>query len=65
MPRNGREVYRGQFKGGTNSFRLLGDPENRTVAIKLQQATVTMTFTDEPMEPEQESPPVDPADGDP
>ncbi|NQT13932.1 MAG: PQQ-binding-like beta-propeller repeat protein, partial [Planctomycetes bacterium] len=33
--RNGREIYREQFKGGTNCFRLVGDLEKRTMAIQL------------------------------
>ncbi len=49
--RTGREVFREQFRGATNSFRLVGDPEKRTVEIELQQTTVTLTFTDQPPAP--------------
>jgi len=52
--RNGREILREQFSRGSNSFRLVGDLEKKTLAILLQQATVTMTFTDEPLPPESE-----------
>jgi len=48
--RNGREVFREQLAGATNSFDLVGDPEKDTVELRFQRNTVTMTFTDEPLE---------------
>ena len=49
--RTGREVFREEFGGASNSFRLLGDPQKRTVEMELQQCTVTLTFTDQPPAP--------------
>ena len=49
--RNGRAVLDTSLKGPTNSFRLVGDPEKKTVRLQLQSATVTMTFTAEPLPP--------------
>jgi hypothetical protein len=49
--RSGREVFREEFRGATNSFRLVGDPEKKTVEMELQQYKVTLTFTDQPPPP--------------
>jgi len=48
--RNGREIFREQLAGATNSFDLVGDPEKDTVELRFQRNTVTMTFTDQPLE---------------
>jgi outer membrane protein assembly factor BamB/tetratricopeptide (TPR) repeat protein len=53
--RNGREIFRDQFDGATNSFDLVGDADKNTVELRLQRTTVTMTFTNEPLEPESPS----------
>jgi len=50
--RNGREVFREESAGTTNSFDLVGDREKNTVELRLQRNTVTMTFTDQPLESE-------------
>jgi hypothetical protein len=49
--RTGREVFGEQFRGATNSFRLAGDPQAKTVELGLQRTTVTLTFTDQPPKP--------------
>jgi len=52
--RTGREVYRERLPHGTNSLRLVGNPDNKTVELRLQHDTITLTFTDQPLAPESE-----------
>ncbi|MFH1265111.1 MAG: PQQ-binding-like beta-propeller repeat protein [Planctomycetota bacterium] len=47
--RTGRKICRDEFAGPTNCFRLVGDPEKKTVELKLKQSTITMDFTDQPL----------------
>jgi len=49
--RTGRTILDQTFDGPTNSFRLTGDPQRKTVQVELQKKLVTLAFTDEP-EPE-------------
>jgi len=50
--RNGRVCLDEEIPTPTNSFRLVGDPEKKTVEVQLQRNTFTMTFTDKPLPPE-------------
>ena len=50
--RNGRKVLDTTFDSSTNRFRLVGDPQKKTVQLELQSSMVTMTFTDAPLPPE-------------
>jgi tetratricopeptide (TPR) repeat protein len=56
--RNGRTICREEFPVLTNSFRVVGDLEKKTVELRMKQNTITMTFTDRPLDPK---PPNDPA----
>jgi hypothetical protein len=55
--RNGRVCLDEDIPTSTNSFRLVGDPEKKTVEVQLQKNTYRLTFTDKPLPPEP-----DPAD---
>ncbi len=53
--RTGRKVYAERLPGATNSFAMAGDPEKRTVEMRLQRNTITLTFTDEPLPPKSDT----------
>ncbi|NLX98181.1 MAG: PQQ-binding-like beta-propeller repeat protein [Rhodopirellula sp.] len=39
-----------QIDSPTGSFHLVGDPQRKTVEMQLQRNTITLTFTDQPLE---------------
>ncbi|NUQ61045.1 MAG: PQQ-binding-like beta-propeller repeat protein [Pirellulales bacterium] len=40
-----------EFDSPTSSFQLVGNPEKKTVEMQLQRNTVTLRFTDRPLDP--------------
>jgi outer membrane protein assembly factor BamB/tetratricopeptide (TPR) repeat protein len=46
--RNGHEICNEAIRNGSNGLTLTGDPQKRTVEIRLQRDTLTLTFTDDP-----------------
>jgi outer membrane protein assembly factor BamB len=53
--RTGRVVYSKEFADPTSVFQLSGDPEKKTVGIRLQKKKLTLTFTDQPIPPKEDS----------
>ena len=53
--RTGRKVYDFSFSGASNSFLLAGNPDQKTVEMRLQERLIKMTFTDKPIPPEPET----------
>jgi outer membrane protein assembly factor BamB len=51
--RTGQIVCDEKSANGTNGFTLVGDPEKKTVDIRLQRDTLTLTFTNQPPKPSQ------------
>jgi hypothetical protein len=49
--RNGRVVCEEEISDAPNPFQLIGDPEKKTVEIRLPGNVITMTFTDRPLPP--------------
>lgn len=45
----GRVLVREDFPSGTMVFQLAGDPEKKTVQLRLQRDTISMTFTGKPI----------------
>ncbi|MBN2021443.1 MAG: PQQ-binding-like beta-propeller repeat protein [Pirellulales bacterium] len=54
--RTGRRILTRQYPTQTARFELVGDPAARTVSVALPREMVTLTFTDEPLGPEEEEP---------
>lgn len=46
--RNGHVICNEAIRNGSNGLALAGDPQKRTVELRLQRDTLTLTFTDEP-----------------
>jgi outer membrane protein assembly factor BamB len=46
--RSGRVVLQDTYPGSTGTFELVGDPEKKTIEVRLQQSTIQMRFTGEP-----------------
>jgi hypothetical protein len=53
--RTGRPIRPNKPLPATACFRLTGNPEQHTVQVQLQQQVVTMTFTGQPLGPNQEA----------
>jgi len=49
--RNGRTAFQKTFDNPTGLFEVTGDAAKKTVALTMQQNTVTLTFTDKPIPP--------------
>jgi hypothetical protein len=51
--RTGRVVYENEQLQGTliGNFELSGDPKARTVSLSVASKLVTLTFTDDPVDP--------------
>ena len=49
--RNGRVVYEEEISDAPNPFQLIGDPQKKTVEMRLPGNVITMTFTDKPLQP--------------
>ncbi len=47
--RSGRVLYRGDTPRTTGCLDIVGDPEKKTVELRMQMDTVTLTFTDKPL----------------
>jgi len=47
--RTGRVVCKEEFDNPTATFELSGDPQQKTVEIRLQQQTLVLSFTDKPV----------------
>lgn len=45
----GRVLVREDIPGGTGAFQLTGDPQKKTVQLRLQRDAITMTFTGKPI----------------
>ena len=48
-------ICKREFADPTSIFQISGDPEKKTVEIRLQKSLLTMTFTDRPIPPEDDS----------
>lgn len=46
--RSGRVVLQDTYPGSTGTFELVGDPEKKTIEVRLQQSTIRLRFTGEP-----------------
>jgi hypothetical protein len=46
--RTGRVVLQDRYPGSTGVFELVGDAEQKTIDVRLQQSTVRLRFTDHP-----------------
>ena len=53
--RTGRVVCSRELADPTSVFQLSGDREKKTVGIRLQKSKLTLTFTDQPIPPEEDS----------
>ena len=53
--RTGRVICSKEFADPTSVFQLSGDPEKKTVGIRLQKNMLTLTFTDQPIPPKEDS----------
>jgi len=54
--RTGRAVAREVFPNSSGFFEVVGNPERKVVELRLQQGTVRLLFTDEPLPPESADP---------
>ncbi len=50
--RTGRVICKREFADRTSIFQVSGDPDKRTVEIRIQKNLLTMTFTDHPVPPD-------------
>ncbi len=50
--RTGRVLRPREYPEGSSNLRLAGDPAKKAVEIHLQKEVVTLTFTDQPIEPD-------------
>jgi hypothetical protein len=55
--RTGRKVYDKGLASSTGTFDVVGNPQQHSVELRLQQTTITLAFTDKPLPPS-------PAEGD-
>ena len=53
--RTGKVICRRKFADPTSVFQLSGNPEKKTVGIRLQKNMLTLTFTDQPVPPKEDS----------
>ena len=53
--RSGRVVCREECPSLSGTFELLGDPQKKTVQVRLQRTTITMTFTPTPLAPQSDA----------
>ena len=53
--RTGKVICSREFADPTSIFQLSGNPEKQTVGIRLQKNELTLTFTDEPIPPKEDS----------
>ena len=53
--RSGRVVHSGKFPSMVSSYELVGDPEKKTVELRLNRAVLRLQLTDEEIPPEAET----------
>jgi len=53
--RTGRVICSKEFADSTSILQLSGDPKKKTVGIRLQKNELTLTFTDQPIPPKDDS----------
>jgi hypothetical protein len=53
--RTGRVLCEEDFDWRNNTFQVIGDPVEKSIEIQLHKATVSLTFTDEPWDVQQEA----------
>jgi hypothetical protein len=49
--RTGRKLYQGENSHPTSTLEVVGNPEKKTVELRMQNDLVTLTFTDKPIPP--------------
>ena len=47
--RTGAKIFEDRFEGPSHTFDIIGNAENSTIVISMQQRTLTLKFTDEPL----------------
>ena len=53
--RTGKVICSKEYADPTSILRLSGDPEKKTVGLQLQKNELTLTFTDQPIPPKEDS----------